>query len=89
MTDKLTWQTALKEFNNKRKAEGGKYTIPKKGSEDYIAVRQMMGDDVSEMKPDQPLKNQMGEKDFPTKSKATGKPRSKSRTPKMITMMSK
>ena len=32
MSDKLSWNQALKDFNEKRKAEGGKCMIPKKGA---------------------------------------------------------
>ena len=38
MSDKLSWNQALKDFNEKRKAEGDKYMIPK-GSEEYMVVR--------------------------------------------------
>ena len=30
MTTNLNWQQALKEFNSRRKEEGGKHIIPKK-----------------------------------------------------------
>ena len=54
MTEKLTWHQALKNFNDTRKADGGKCTIPKKGSDDYIAVRKLMGDDTA-----QPMRQKM------------------------------
>jgi len=60
MSDKLSWNQALKDFNEKRKAEGGKYIIPKKGSEEYIAVRKLMGDTgASPMEPSKHVKEQM------------------------------
>ena len=67
----LSWRDALKQFNGKRIQEGGKYTIPKKGTPEYASVRELMGEksDAVELKPNQTV---------------TGKPResSKSRTPK-------
>ena len=67
----LSWRDALKQFNDKRVQEGGKYTIPKKGTPEYASVRELMGEksDAVELKPNQTV---------------TGKPResSKSRTPK-------
>ena len=61
----------MKQFNDKRIQEGGKYTIPKKGTPEYASVRELMGEksDAVELKPNQTV---------------TGKPResSKSRTPK-------
>ena len=30
MSNKLSWRDALKQFNDNRVKEGGKYTIPKK-----------------------------------------------------------
>ena len=58
-------------FNDKRVKEGGKYTIPKKGTPEYASVRELMGEksDAVELKPNQTV---------------TGKSResSKSRTPK-------
>ena len=80
MSNKLSWRDALKQFNDDRIKEGGKYTIPKKGTPEYASVRKMMGDDVDAV-PLQPNKTITGQ-DPPGKS--TGKPRppSKSRTPK-------
>ena len=71
MSSNLSWRDALKQFNDKRVKEGGKYTIPKKGTPEYASVRELMGDksDAVELKPNQTV---------------TGKSResSKSRTPK-------
>ena len=89
MSNKLSWRDALKQFNDDRIKEGGKYTIPKKGSPEYASVRKLMGDDVDAV-PLQPNKTITGQE--PTNlvsgqnapGKSTGKPRppSKSRTPK-------
>ena len=60
MSDKLSWNQALKDFNEKRKAEGGKYIIPKKGSEEYMTVRKLMGDTgATPMESSKPVKEQM------------------------------
>ena len=71
MNNNLSWRDALKQFNDKRIQEGGKYTIPKKGTPEYASVRELMGEksDAVELKPNQTV---------------TGKSResSKSRTPK-------
>ena len=70
MTTNLNWQQALKEFNSRRKEEGGKHIIPKKGTEDYVAVRKLMGDtDAKPMVPDQPVKEQIKPKRSNSKSK--------------------
>ena len=70
MSSNLSWRDALKQFNDKRIQEGGKYTIPKKGTPEYASVRELMGEksDAVELKPSQTV---------------TGKAResSKSRTP--------
>ena len=89
MNNKLSWRDALKQFNDNRVKEGGKYTIPKKGTPEYASVRKLMGDDVDAV-PLQPNKTITGQD--PTNlvsgqnapGKSTGKPRppSKSRTPK-------
>ena len=75
MSNKLSWRDALKQFNDDRIKEGGKYTIPKKGSPEYASVRKLMCDDgdAIELKPNQTITG----RDPP-------KPRepSKSRTPK-------
>ena len=80
MSNKLSWRDALKQFNDDRIKEGGKYTIPKKGSPEYASVRKLMGDDVDAV-PLQPNKTITGQN---APGKSTGKPRevSKSRTPK-------
>ena len=70
MTTNLNWQQALKEFNSRRKEEGGKHIIPKKGTEDYVAVRKLMGDtDAKPMVPDQPVKEQIKPKRSNSKTK--------------------
>ena len=43
MSNNLSWRDALKQFNDKRVQEGGKYTIPKKGTPEYASVRELMG----------------------------------------------
>ena len=72
MSNNLSWRDALKQFNDKRIQEGGKYTIPKKGTPEYASVRELMGEksDAVDLKPNQTVTGQ--------------KPResSKSRTPK-------
>ena len=80
MNNKLSWRDALKQFNDNRVKEGGKYTIPKKGTPEYASVRKLMGDDVDAV-PLQPNKTITGQN---APGKSTGKPRepSKSRTPK-------
>ena len=80
MSNKLSWRDALKQFNDNRVKEGGKYTIPKKGTPEYASVRKLMGDDVDAV-PLQPDKTITGQN---APGKSTGKPRepSKSRTPK-------
>ena len=90
MSNKLSWREALKQFNDDRAKEGGKYIIPKKGSPEYASVRKLMGDDgdAVELKPNQTITGQevppnpASGQNAPSKS--TGKPRdsSKSRTPK-------
>ena len=80
MNNKLSWRDALKQINDNRVKEGGKYTIPKKGTPEYASVRKLMGDDVDAV-PLQPNKTITGQE---PPGKSTGKPRapSKSRTPK-------
>ena len=53
MSNNLSWRDALKQFNDKRIQEGGKYTIPKKGTPEYASVRELMGEksDAVELKP--------------------------------------
>ena len=67
----LSWRDALKQFNDKRIQESGKYTIPKKGTPEYASVRELMGEksDAVELKPNQTVTG-------------TSRVSSKSRTPK-------
>ena len=76
MSNKLSWRDALKQFNDDRIKEGGKYTIPKKGTPEYASVRKLMGDDIDavELKPNQTITGQ----DPPVPVKQS---RAKSRTP--------
>ena len=76
MSTKLTWRDALKQFNDDRIKEGGKYTIPKKGTPEYASVKRLMGEDIDavELKPNQTVTGQ----DPPAPVKQT---RAKSRTP--------
>ena len=73
MSNNLSWRDALKEFNDRRVQDGGKYTIPKKGTPEYASVRELMGEksDAVPLKPDQTV---------------TGKTRdvTKSRSPKKL-----
>ena len=83
MTDKLTWHQALKQFNDEKKAAGGKHSIPRKGSDDYLAVRKLMGDNIAApLAPDQPLREQM--KRPPSKSTGEPKPKAKAKTPSKV-----
>ena len=70
----------MKQFNDKRIQEGGKYTIPKKGTPEYASVRELMGEksDAVALQPNQTVTGQSAP------GKSTGKPRdtSKSRSPK-------
>ena len=81
MSNNLSWRDALKQFNDKRVQEGGKYTIPKKGTPEYASVRELMGEksDAVPLKPDQTVTGQNAP------GKSTGKPREKSRSPKKPT----
>ena len=76
MSTKLSWRDALKQFNDDRIKEGGKYSILKKGTPEYATVRKLMGDDIDavELKPNQTITGQ----DPPAPVKQT---RAKSRTP--------
>ena len=76
MSNKLSWRDALKQFNDDRIKEGGKYSIPKKGTPEYASVRKLMGDDIDavELKPNQTITGQ----DPPAPVKQS---RAKSRTP--------
>ena len=60
MSNNLSWRDALKQFNDKRVQEGGKYTIPKKGTPEYASVRELMGEksDAVELKPNQTVTGQ-------------------------------
>ena len=76
MSNKLSWRDALKQFNDDRIKDGGKYSIPKKGTPEYASVRKLMGDDIDavELKPNQTITGQ----DPPAPVKQS---RAKSRTP--------
>ena len=80
MSNNLSWRDALKQFNDKRIQEGGKYTIPKKGTPEYASVRELMGEksDAVPLQPNQTVTGQTAP------GKSTGKPRepTKSRTSK-------
>ena len=72
MSNNLSWRDALKQFNDKRVQEGGKYTIPKKGTPEYASVRELMGEksDAVPLKPNQTVTGQNApaksrEKPFP------------------------
>ena len=76
MSNNLSWQDALRKFNDNRIKEGGKYTIPKKGTPEYASVRELMGEksDAVPLKSNQTVTGQ-------TKPRET----SKSRSPKKPT----
>ena len=63
----------MKQFNDKRIQEGGKYTIPKKGTPEYASVRELMGEKSEAV----PLK--------PNQTVTGASARSKSRSPKKPT----
>ena len=75
MSNNLSWRDALKQFNDKRVQEGGKYTIPKKGTPEYASVRELMGEksEAVPLKPNQTVTGQ------------NASARSKSRSPKKPT----
>ena len=75
MSVNLSWRDALKEFNDKRIKDGGKYTIPKKGTPEYASVRQLMGEkgDAVELKPNQTVIGQTKPRE-PSKSRSPKKP---------------
>ena len=75
MSSNLSWRDALKQFNDKRVQEGGKYTIPKKGTPEYASVRELMGEksDAVPLQPNQTVTGQIASA------------RSKSRSPKKPT----
>lgn len=60
MTTVLSWRMALKEFNDNRIKEGGRYVIPKKGSPEYASVRKLMGEhsDAVPLEPHQTITGQ-------------------------------
>ena len=76
MSNKLSWRDALKQFNDDRIKEGGKYSIPKKGTPEYASVKRLQGEDIDavELKPNQTVTGQ----DPPAPLKQS---RAKSRTP--------
>ena len=51
MSNNLSWRDALKEFNDKRTKDGGKYTIPKRGTPEYGQVRELMGEKITDAVP--------------------------------------
>ena len=73
MSNNLSWRDASKQFNDKRVQEGGKYTIPKKGTPEYASVRELMGEKSEAV----PLK--------PNQTVTGASARSKSRSPKKPT----
>ena len=75
MSNNLSWRDALKQFNDKRVQEGGKYTIPKKGTPEYASIRELMGEksEAVPLKPNQTVTGQ------------NASARSKSRSPKKLT----
>ena len=66
MNNNLSWRDALKQFNDKRIQEGGKYTIPKKGTPEYASVRELMGEKTSDAVPLKPNQTVTGQT-VPTK----------------------
>ena len=75
MNNNLSWRDALKQFNDKRIQEGGKYTIPKKGTPEYASVRELMGEKTSDAVPLKPNQTVTGQT-------VPARESSKSRTPK-------
>ena len=75
MTSNLSWRDALKEFNDKRTKEGGKYTIPKKGTPEYASVRELMGEksDAVPLQPNQTVTGEIKPRDT-SKSRSPKKP---------------
>ena len=61
MSNNLSWRDALKQFNDKRTKEGGKYTIPKKGTPEYAQVREIMGEKLTDAVPLQPNQTVTGQ----------------------------
>ena len=61
MSINLSWRDALKQFNDNRTKEGGKYTIPKKGTPEYAQVRAIMGEKLTDAVPLQPNQTVTGQ----------------------------
>ncbi len=74
MTNNLSWRDALKEFNDKRTKEGGKYTIPKRGTPEYAQVRELMGEKITDAAPLKPNQTVTGQTMAPSKSRSPKKP---------------
>ena len=57
MSNTMSWKDALKEFNDKRVKDGGRYTIPKKGTSEYGMIRELMGEksDAVPLAPDKSI----------------------------------
>ena len=71
MNNNLSWRDALKQFNDKRIQEGGKYTIPKKGTPEYASVRELMGEKSSDAVPLKPNQTVTGQTIPAKKTKRT------------------
>ena len=71
MNNNLSWRDALKQFNDKRIQEGGKYTIPKKGTPEYASVRELMGEKTSDAVPLKPNQTVTGQTIPAKKTKRT------------------
>ena len=71
MNNNLSWRDALKQFNDKRIQEGGKYTIPKKGTPEYASVRELMGEKTSDAVPLKPNQTVTGQTVPSKKTKRT------------------
>ena len=71
MNNNLSWRDALKQFNDKRIQEGGKYTIPKKGTPEYASVRELMGEKTSDAVPLKPNQTVTGQTVPAKKTKIT------------------
>ena len=71
MNNNLSWRDALKQFNDKRIQEGGKYTIPKKGTPEYASVRELMGEKISDAVPLKPNQTVTGQTIPAKKTKRT------------------
>jgi len=73
MTNNLSWRDALKEFNDKRTKDGGKYSIPKRGTPEYAQVRELMGEKITDAVPLKPNQTVTGEEWAPSKSRSSKK----------------